>query len=290
MIAITGITGRIGGQLADRLLADGIAVRAVMRNARNGDAWRAKGCEVAVAELSDASALAEAFDGVEAVFILPPPVFDPEPGFSEAYKVMTALREVIRNARVSKVLYLSTIGAQAAQTNLLTQHTIGESIFGKLDIPVTYLRPAWFLENTSWDIASARDKGVIQSFLQPLDKPFPMVAIADISRLAAELIQQSWKGHRVVELEGPGRISPVKLGEILTNILHRPVEVQAVPRSSWETLFLAQGMRNPYPRIRMLDGFNESWIEFEGGPTGSRKGDTTAETVLRELVDTAAGA
>jgi hypothetical protein len=34
----------------------------------------------------------------------------------------------------------------------------------------------------------------------------------------------------------------------------------------------------------MIDGFNEGWIEFEGGEVGSRKGDTPIEAVLRDLV------
>jgi hypothetical protein len=37
----------------------------------------------------------------------------------------------------------------------------------------------------------------------------------------------------------------------------------------------------------MLDGFNEGWIEFERGETGSAKGSTDIETVLRGLVETA---
>jgi hypothetical protein len=37
----------------------------------------------------------------------------------------------------------------------------------------------------------------------------------------------------------------------------------------------------------MLDGFNEGWIEFERGETGSVKGSTDIETVLRGLVETA---
>ena len=36
--------------------------------------------------------------------------------------------------------------------------------------------PAWFLENAAWDVATARDTGVIHSFLQPLDRSVPMVA------------------------------------------------------------------------------------------------------------------
>ena len=58
------------------------------------------------------------------------------------------------------------------------------------------------MENAAWDIQSARDTGVISSFLQPLDKLVPMVATADVGRVAAELLQETWTGRRVVELEG----------------------------------------------------------------------------------------
>jgi hypothetical protein len=61
--------------------------------------------------------------------------------------------------------------------------------------------------------------------------------------------------------------------------------VEAVPRETWESLFKSQGMKNPAPRIRMLDGFNEGWIEFEGGEAGSRKGTVGLETILRSLVE-----
>jgi hypothetical protein len=43
-------------------------------------------------------------------------------------------------------------------------------------------------------------------------------------------------------------------------------------------------MKNPTPRVRMLDGFNEGWIEFEEGAAGSRKGSVDLETVLRGLI------
>jgi hypothetical protein len=44
-------------------------------------------------------------------------------------------------------------------------------------------------------------------------------------------------------------------------------------------------MKNPTPRIQMLDGFNQGWIEFEGGEASSEKGSTELVTVLRHLVE-----
>jgi uncharacterized protein YbjT (DUF2867 family) len=242
-------------------------------------------CEVAVADIHDADSLKNAFAGVEGVFVLVPPIFDPKPDFSEAKSVAASLRSAIEAARPGKVVYLSTIGAQAKQENLLTQHTLIEKALRGLATPITFLRPGWFMENAAWDVAPAREKGVIPSFLQPLDRKIPMVATADIGRVAAGLLQETWPGSRVVELEGPQRVSPNEIAATFAKLLGKPVKMEVVPRASWEGLFRSQGMKNPEPRIRMVDGFNEGWIDFESGEAETRKGVVPLETVLKKLMD-----
>lgn len=287
MFAITGITGNIGGRIAPLLLEAGLPVRAVLRDAAKAPAWAERGCEIAIADIADAAALTAAFTGAEAVFILVPPIFDPAPDFAEARAIASNLKIAFTAAAPGRVVYLSTIGAQAKQTNLLSQHTIIEAALQEVSLPITFLRPGWFIENCSWDLAPARESGVIPSFLQPLDKPVPMVATVDIARVAADLLRSVWKGHQVVELEGPVRVSPNQIAAAFTELLGRPVRMEAVPRQSWEQLFRSQGMKNPEPRIRMLDGFNEGWIEFEGGQEGSLKGTKTAKSVLKDLLEKA---
>ena len=288
MYAITGITGKVGGALARTLLAAHQPVRAVVRDADKAREWAAQGCEIAFASMNDASALAAAFEGTEGVFILPPSEFDPAPGFPEARAIIDAVKTALEWARPGKVVCLSTIGAQAAETNLLTQRTLLEQALSTLAIPIAFLRPAWFMENFAWDVAAAREQGVLVSFLQPLDKPVPMIATADIGRLAAELIQQSWDGCRIVELESDHRISPNEAAATFAKVLGHPVKAQVVPRETWANLFKSQGMKDPQPRIRMLDGFNEGWIEFESDVSDIVKGKTKLETVLRGLVARAA--
>ena len=284
MYSITGITGQVGGAVAHALLTAGKSVRAVVRDPAKGSRWTAQGCELAVAEIDDVPALTAAFTGAEGVFVLLPSSFDPAPGFPEVRRLAAGLRTALAAVRPDRVVCLSTIGAQAQQENLLTQLSILEQELGQLHLPVTFLRPAWFMENASWDIASAREKGVISSFLRPLDRRFPMVATTDVGRIAAELLQEPNPSARVVELEGPTRITPGQVGEMLATILGRSVRTEIVPREDWRELFVSQGMKHPHPRIQMLDGFNQGWIGFEKGVQGSRKGEVTLETVLRSLV------
>ena len=284
MYAIMGITGQIGGVVARTLLAAKQPVRAIVRDAIKGQAWSDRGCEVALAIIEDRASLATAFREAEGVFVLVPPSFDPLPEFPEAQAIGETLRSALVEANPERVVYLSTIGAQAKQSNLLTQHTIIEKAISGLPIPVTFLRPAWFMENSSWDVAPAMQQGVIPSFLQPLDRPVPMVATADTGKVAAGLLQVAWNGRRVIELEGPHRVTPNEIAATFAKLLDRPVRMEAVPRESWEALFKSQGMKNPIPRIRMLDGFNEGWIDFERGEADSQKGSVALETVLKAVI------
>jgi uncharacterized protein YbjT (DUF2867 family) len=285
MYAITGVTGKVGGATARALLAAGQSVRAVVRNVDKGQVWRNLGCEVALATIEDGASLNVAFQRAEAVFVLVPPNFDPSPEFSEAREIGKTLHSALAAARPKRIIYLSTIGAQAREMNLLTQHSIIEKAIGDLPIPITFLRPAWFMENCCWDVAPARETGVVPSFLQPLDKPVPMVATADIGKSAAGLLQEKWDGHRVIELEGPTRLTPNQIATTLAKLLGKPVRMEVVPRESWDALFRSQGTKNPVPRIRMLDGFNEGWIEFERGKSGSQKGSTSLEAVLKSVIE-----
>ena len=197
MYAVTGITGRVGGVVANTLLDAGVSVRAIVRDDTKSAAWKKRGCEIALADMNDSEALTAAFTGVDAVFVLIPPNFDPAPGFPEVRAIIAALTTAALAAKPPKVVSLSTIGAQATHPNLLNQLGLAERALGALPTPICFLRAAWFMENSMWDVAPARDTGVVPSFLQPLDKPVPMVATTDIGQLAAALLQETWTGSQV---------------------------------------------------------------------------------------------
>jgi NAD(P)H dehydrogenase (quinone) len=282
MYAVTGITGKVGGAVAQSLLAAGEKVRAVVRDEAKGKPWADKGCDVAVAEIGDAEALTAAFAGVDGVFLMTPPNYDPEPGFPETQANARAIEAAIAAARPGKIVFLSTVGAQAAEPNLLNNSRLTEEMLRRAPIPVAFLRAAWFMENAAWDVEAARS-GVIPSFLQPLDHAIPMVATADIGATASALLRENWNGVRVVELEGPRRYAAADIGRAFAAALGREMRMEPVPRDTWEQLFRSQGMKHPMPRIRMVDGFNEGWIDFEGG-CEHRRGSVTLDAVIAGLV------
>jgi uncharacterized protein YbjT (DUF2867 family) len=284
MFAVTGITGKVGAAVARSLLSVDLPVRAIVRDRSRSAPWAQLGCDIAVADLSDTEALTAAFADTAGVFAMVPPVFDPAPGFPEAMGFINPLCAALARAKPAKVVALSTIGADAPQSNLLNVLGRLENALGDLLMPVAFLRAAWFMENAAWDVVSARDSGVIHTFLQPLDRAVPMVSTDDVGRAAAALLQEHWEGRRVVELEGPQRVSPNALAAAFAKALGTPVRAEVVPREQWESIFRAQGMKNPTPRIQMLEGFNAGWIDFADRGAHACKSSISIDQAITTLV------
>ncbi|XUW93426.1 NmrA family NAD(P)-binding protein (plasmid) [Burkholderia sp. M6-3] len=284
MFVVTGITGKVGGVVADVLLEHGLSVRAVVRDAEKGAKWREKGCEISIVpDASNGEALHEAFSHSSGVFLMNPPEYDPAPGFPKVQQTVRAVTAALNRTRPGKVVFLSTIGAHVSKFNLLNNAGFYERALAELQLPVAFLRPAWFMENASWDVADART-GLIKSYLQPLDRGINMVATRDIGATAAQLLQENWTGVKVVELSGPELVSPNDIAAAFSEAMGHIVDVNAVPRDTWESQFRREGMLHPEARLRMLDGFNEGWLDFERGTVEQRQGTTNLKTVLRDLV------
>ena len=283
MFAVTGVTGKVGGAVARALRDTGLPVRAVVRDAAKGAPWAARGCNVAVADLDEVAPLAAAFTGVGGAFAMLPPIFDPTPGFPEAKAMIGTLRAALVEALPPKLVVLSTVGADATRPNLLNQLGLLERALADLPTRVTFLRPGWFMENAAADLTSARETGVIHSYLQPLDHAVPMVATEDVGRTAAQLLQEDWAGHRIVELQAE-RVTPNAIASAFAKALDRSVRAEAAPRAHWEEIFRSEGMRNPFPRMQMVEGFNEGWIDFSNCGAEARPGRIDIDSAIAALV------
>src|SRR5271154_1240470 len=208
MFVINGITGKVGGRVADILLEAGLPVRALVRSAEKGASWKARGCEIAIIpDSADAPSLEQAFAGATGVFLMNPPNYDSERHFPDIERSAKATAGAIAKAKPDKIVFLSTIGAHVQEFTLLNRSTLFEHMLANVGVPVAFLRAAWFMENAAWDLASARS-GRIESYLQPLDRQIDMVSTRDIGCVASDLLREDWPGVRIIELSGPQKYSP----------------------------------------------------------------------------------
>src|SRR5580698_6520994 len=286
MFTILGITGNVGGATAQALLAVGKKVRGIVRDKSKAAHLAKQGVELVTGDVADTESLVKAMQGCEGVFVMNPPNFAPKPGFPEARAALSNIQAALAKTTPPKAVYLSSVGAQHDRgLGLITQSYMLEEIMGKLPIANAFIRAAWFLENYQGDVSSARESGQIDAYLEPATKEFPMVATQDIGQLAANILLESWKGNRVLELEGPKRYSPIDAGKAFAKVLGREVNMRLIPRSQWQEKFVAQGMPADCTgaRIEMVEGFNSGWIDFEGDAAEHFMGKLTIEQVIKSL-------
>jgi streptogramin lyase len=79
-------------------------------------------------------------------------------------------------------------------------------------------------------------------------------------------------------------VSPNALADAFAKVLAQPVRAQAVARDRWESLFRAQGMKNPTPRMQMIDGFNAGWIDFPSRGANARKGSIGIDQAVAAMI------
>lgn len=285
MYVVFGATGQTGSAVADTLLEKKLPVRVVLRSDKAADAWRAKGAEVAFADVADASAMTKALNGATGVYAMNPPAYNVADMFAVAKDVGKHYSEAIKKSGVQKAVLLSSVGSQHASGtgNILTTHFL-ENILGDLEIPVTFLRAASFMENWNGVAKVAAEKGILPSFYQSLDRKMPMVAAKDIGRTAAEALTEEWTGKRIIELHGAADYSPHDVAAAFAAALKRDVQAVPIPESEWQATVEGFGFSPEAAKSygEMMRGFNSGHIVFENSGTETRKGETAIEDYAAE--------
>lgn len=288
MYTMMGITGKVGGAVARNLLAAGKKVRGVVRNPQKAEAWAAQGVEVVQSPYDDAAGLTKAFTGAEGVFAMIPPDFAPAPGLPEQRRTIAAIVEALRHAKPGKAAFLSSIGSeQSSGLGLITSTHLLEEATRTLPIPVAYLRAGSFMENWLGALDYIRSTGEMPFFYAPLERKFPLVATQDIGLAASRVLQESWNGERVVEVDGPeGGTDLHQTAAAFGRALGREVKAVQLPEPAWQSALEGIGM--PADRtglyIEMVKSFNSGWIHFGNPGTETFHGPTTIEAFAQERV------
>ena len=284
MFAIMGITGKVGGAIADTLLEDGKDVRGIVRDAAKARAWQHKGVELVLANYDDD--LSAAMSGAEGVFVMIPPNMAPEPGFLDSVARVAAIQKAVTEAKPPRAVFLSSWGSEKPSgLGLITPNRILEQELGKTGVPSAFLRPAWFMENILYSLPAARSTGKYFSFYQPLERRYPMVATKDVGRIGAEILLQPWQGNRVIEIAGPACYSSNEAAAAIESAIARRVAAVAIPRETWVETMANNGI--PAERssayLEMVDSINSGWINFGVPGTEHMKGVIDLVTTIKAL-------
>ena len=174
---VAGVTGHVGSVVARDLLAAGDSVTVIVREAKKGTEWSARGAKVAVGSLDDAGFVASTVKGADAFFTLIPPHYATGDIYSAQRKSADALAAGIKQGGVPLVVMLSSVGADRADKNgpIKSLH-YAENKFRETGTKLVAVRAGSFQENVAGAVAAAKNAGIFPNFLPTADIPAPQVA------------------------------------------------------------------------------------------------------------------
>ncbi|MGK3985901.1 NmrA family NAD(P)-binding protein [Sorangium sp. So ce136] len=286
MFAVAGVTGNTGSVVARELLAAGEKVRVIVRDAAKGQAWKAKGADVAVAPLDDAAAVARALEGVKGAYLLSPTSVASADPLGESRAQVEAMARAVAASAVPHVVFLSSIAAHHPErTGPIVSVHHAEERLSAVARDVTFIRPAYFLENWRSVFAAVKGDGVLPSFLQP-GRAFPMVATEDIGRVAAERLLAGPAGRRVIELAGPEDYTPEAIARALGKVLlGREAHVVPLPLEQVVPVLTSFGVSAPMAALyrELYESLHTGHVDFERRDGAVVRGKVGAEAAFAAL-------
>jgi uncharacterized protein YbjT (DUF2867 family) len=217
-ILVTGATGNIGSAVTARLAEAGADVRAL---ARDPDKLKApKGVRAVAGDFTDIPSIRAAFEGVDTLFLLNAVTPD------ELTQGLAALG-LARDAGIRRIVYLSVLNGDrfADVPHFSAKYTIERAI-EQFDLPVTVLRPSYFMQNDTSLQVPLTQAGVYPMALGKVG--VSMVDTRDIVDIAAAAILRRERAsgalpREVIELAGPDALTGESAARIWSDTLGRPV-------------------------------------------------------------------
>ncbi len=287
MITIMGATGNIGTKLTAALLARGQRVRAIARASAKLDQLGKLGAEIAAIDATDAKGLTDAFRGSSAVFTLIPPQYDAADFGAHYAKVSEAIVQAVRDSGVTKVVNLSSFGAEHAggtgPIKHLHAHELRLNALAAVD--VLHLRPTYFLENLLMQTPFIQSHGIMGGAIRG-DARFAMIATQDIAERAAErLAKLQFSGKSVEPLLGAADVTFEEAAVAVSEKLGRKIPYVTFDGPSTITALTGLGLSESTARefVEMSEALNSGLI----ASAGRRTRENTTGTGLREFVSAA---
>jgi NAD(P)H dehydrogenase (quinone) len=236
MILVTGAAGKSGKAGVKALAARGAAVRAFIRNPAHAGALLALGAaDVGFGSFEDSRALAQAVEGVRAIYHICPNVSAEEVAYARA--VATAAR----TRGIRRLVYHSVLHPQIeAMPHHWRKMRVEEMLLAS-GFELTVLQPTAYMQNilVAWE-GIVRD-GVFK-VPYPAATRLSLVDLNDVGEAAAIVLTQDGHSGAAYELVGTPALGQSEVASSLAAVLGRDVRAEEEPLAAWDARARAGGM------------------------------------------------
>lgn len=219
LILVTGATGSTGRFTLDTLLQHGANVRALVHSDDDrATALRGRGVDVVIGDLLDPESLRPALAGVDRAYF----VYPVREGLMEATAYFAF---IAAEAGVKAIVNMSQISARRdAASDAARQHWFAEKVLDRCGVPVTHLRPTFFMEwlKYPFQLPLIREKNIL-SVPAGDGRHAPIAAIDQGRVIAAILMDPQPHAGQTYHLFGAIEMNHVQLAGELSEVLGRKI-------------------------------------------------------------------
>ncbi len=287
MYVVLGASGNTGHVVANNLLTGGQKVRVVGRNAAHLQSLAAKGAEPFIADLTDAAALAKAFDHADSAYVMIPPNPTSTDPLGYSNRVSDAIAAAVQNAGTKNVVALSSVGAANATGTgpVVGLYHLEQKLNQIADANVLHLRAGYFMENTLPQVNAIRMMGSVTTPLRA-DLKLPMIATRDIGAAATDaLLNPSAHGKQTRELLGQRDLTYAEVATIIGQAIGKPgLKYVQAPDDQFRGVLVQMGMSEQFARLllEMIGSLNSGSMRALEPRTPQNTTPTSYETFVAD--------
>ncbi len=241
-ILAVGAAGSFAGLVVPALAKRGVQVVGLIHRAEDEAKARRHGAaEIAVADISDPTAVASALRGVDATFYIAPVALQHEAAVGRQYV------QLAKDAGVRRIVFSSVIHPNLSELeNHAAKAPVEEAIL-ESGLEYALLQPAVFFQTMAAGWIQAQKTGV---YSEPWanESRFSRVDYRDVAEVATIALTEDRLLYGTFELATDGALNRIEVAALMSDVCHRPIRAEKSPRP--------ESGQVPDQLLRMMDWYD----------------------------------
>ncbi|MBU3161595.1 SDR family oxidoreductase [Clostridium frigoris] len=240
-ILLTGITGNVGSAVVNYLKSINIDFIAGVRNIEKSK-QKDDSIQYVHFDFEDALTYETALHGVKKIFLVRPPQL------TDVRGIFKPFIKKCKEAGVKQIVFLSLLGAEM---NPFPPHHKIEKAIVESEIPYTFIRPSFFMQNLS--TTHSEDIKERDDLFIPSGKArISFIDTRDIGEIIGRTITEEGHENKAYTITGSEAITYFEVADTMTRLLERKITYSNPPMLKFRKNMIDRGIKREFTTVMMI--------------------------------------
>jgi uncharacterized protein YbjT (DUF2867 family) len=239
-VLVTGATGTVGRHVTRGLADTDAEVRAGVRSIERACEGLPAAAELVRFDFEKPETWGEAFDGVDALFLVRPPEM------TRVHRHVTPAVDAARRVGVEHVVFLSVLGAEK---NPLLPHRRIERHLESSELSHTFLRASFFMQNFR-EVHRSELTERDELFVPAGDGRTSFVDARDVAAVGVAALVDPTHRNRAYDVTGPDALTYHEVAAVFSDVLDREIEYAEPGLAEFVVTATRRGVSLPFALVQ----------------------------------------